>query len=202
MPVTFFVVKGQNYVAEAAFPSLQKNNFQKFSESLAKTDIADVLCGIGNYFRHENGGNIMRVSCDEDSCWQESVSRKFEVYCKKLIANDYKDYSRAVKRRAKHEVLYADLTDAEMAKLWIADRYTAEYTVFDAAGEDRIPIADDRLAAALLNLTARKRDIVLLAVCCGESDDKIAGRLFLKRSTVQYQKSSTLKYLRERMGKR
>ena len=55
------------------------------------------------------------------------------------------------------------------------------------------------MADALSALPASKRDIVLLAYFLDMTDQEIADKLNLVRSTVQYRRASSLKEMKQRM---
>ena len=58
-------------------------------------------------------------------------------------------------------------------------------------------VRDDRLAKALRILPERKRDIVLLAYFLDMRDIEIAKQLCIVRGTVQYQRTKSLKQLKD-----
>jgi DNA-directed RNA polymerase specialized sigma24 family protein len=123
------------------------------------------------------------------------VRQQFDSYCKKVIANEYRDIVRAVRRKRRAgEVLMVNWADVDSYV-----KHPHDCTVFKAGGGD-IPITSDRLAEELFKLSERRREIVLLAECCGETDGEIAARLNIKRSTVQYQRTQALKALRAGLG--
>ena len=58
---------------------------------------------------------------------------------------------------------------------------------------------NEKLADALSALPDSKRDIVLLAYFLDMTDQEIADKLNLVRSTVQYRRASSLKEMKQRM---
>jgi len=60
-------------------------------------------------------------------------------------------------------------------------------------------VENEKLAEALSALPESKRDIVLLAYFLDMSDQEIADKLNLVRSTVQYRRASSLKEMKQRM---
>jgi RNA polymerase sigma factor (sigma-70 family) len=65
-------------------------------------------------------------------------------------------------------------------------------------GNDVI-VNDEDIAEALRSLPERKRDIILLSYFLELSDGDIGKKLNLIRSTVQYQRTSTLRELKKMM---
>lgn len=70
--------------------------------------------------------------------------------------------------------------------------------VFEVCGY-RIPVNDDRLAAALAALLREKRDVILLSYFMDMSDREIGELLDMARRTVQHRRTDTLAELRKRM---
>ena len=64
-------------------------------------------------------------------------------------------------------------------------------------GDFSVEVRDDRLAKALRILPERKRDIVLLAYFLDMRDIEIAKQLRIVRGTVQYQRTKSLKQLKD-----
>lgn len=69
------------------------------------------------------------------------------------------------------------------------------------AGKMFILIEDEELAAALMELHDKKREIILLNAALGYSLSEIAGQLDLKYDTVKRYKSNAMKELRGKVGK-
>jgi RNA polymerase sigma factor (sigma-70 family) len=125
------------------------------------------------------------------------VRQRFDSYCKKVIANEFRDIVRAVRRKRKTgETLMVDWMDVDSHV-----KHPHDCTMF-RAGDSDILITSDRLSEELFKLSERRREIVLLAECCGETDGEIAARLSIKRSTVQYQRAQAIKALRAGLGAR
>jgi len=62
-----------------------------------------------------------------------------------------------------------------------------------------VAINNEQLADALAALPDDRRDIVLLAYFLDMSDQEIADKLNLVRSTVQYRRVSSLKEMKQRL---
>jgi DNA-directed RNA polymerase specialized sigma24 family protein len=78
------------------------------------------------------------------------------------------------------------------------DKYFATERIFNVLGLD-IVVVDDVIAEALKSLSERKRDIILLSYFLELSDREIGDKLNMLRSTVQYQRTSTLQQLKKIM---
>jgi RNA polymerase sigma factor (sigma-70 family) len=126
------------------------------------------------------------------------IRTQFEMYCKSIIRNAKKNYTRNTRRLVEHEITFSELSEREMNRLQATDDYATDYIHFDADGYD-VAIKSDLLANALSKLSARTRDIVLLAHCLNMKDAEIAVRLDMARSTVQYRRTSSLEKLKKKM---
>ena len=122
----------------------------------------------------------------------------FDSFCKKVLKNEARDYYDAVKRLRDKEVSFSELSIQELEQLSTADVYFATEQTFNVLGHDVI-VNDESIAAALRNLPERKRDIILLSYFLELSDMEIGKKLNLIRSTVQYQRTSTLRELQKMM---
>jgi DNA-directed RNA polymerase specialized sigma24 family protein len=115
-----------------------------------------------------------------------------------VVIREFADIIREARRKnTAVEIPMSGLNEAEARKV---ENLSVAYDPAVFLVEDyEITIENDILADGLLRLTDRQRNIILLAVCCGESDKMIADRLSMPRSTVQYQRGKTITEMRERM---
>ena len=84
----------------------------------------------------------------------------------------------------------------EIEQLFTEDKYFVTEQIFNVLGLDVI-VADGVIAEALESLPERKRDIILLSYFLELSDREIGDKLNMLRSTVQYQRTSTLQKVME-----
>ena len=105
---------------------------------------------------------------------KESVRHIFDSYCKKILRQENVDMKRSEARRRARECSLS----------------VCGY---------RIPVNDDRLAAALAKLLREKRDVILLSYFMDMSDREIGELLDMARRTVQHRRTDTLAELRKRM---
>jgi len=90
------------------------------------------------------------------------------------------------------------LSAQELGQLATTDIYFSAEQIFNVLGLDVI-VNSECIATALNNLPQQKRDIILLSYFLELSDAEIGKRLNLIRSTVQYQRTSTLRELKKFM---
>lgn len=93
---------------------------------------------------------------------------------------------------------FSDLSEKELAQLYTEDKYFVSEQIFNVLGLNVI-VTDDVIAEALQSLPERKRDIILLSYFLELSDREIGDKLNMLRSTVQYQRTSTLQQLKNFM---
>jgi len=122
----------------------------------------------------------------------------FDAFCKKVLRNDVRNYYDEMKRLRDKEVSYSELSERELEQLSTTDKYFATEQTFNVLGNDII-VNDENIAEALRSLPERKRDIILLSYFLELSDGEIGKKLNLIRSTVQYQRTSTLRELKKIM---
>lgn len=115
----------------------------------------------------------------------------FDAYCKRLIKNEAIDIQRQYVRQDSREVAFSELTQQDRQKLQYMDRYASERRVFTVMDTD-VEIENEDLGRALAALTPERRNIILLAYLLDMKDEEIAGQLQLKRSTVQYRRTSSM----------
>ena len=78
------------------------------------------------------------------------------------------------------------------------DKYFATEQIFNVLGLNVI-VTDDVIAETLQSLPERRRNIILLSYFRELSDREIGDKLNMLRSTVQYQRTSTLQQLKNFM---
>ena len=128
--------------------------------------------------------------------YEEYIRHSFDSYCKKIMKYTAFDYHRAIKRRSKREVVFSDMSVRELAELSVTDEYFADEFIFNVLGEN-ISIANAELAKALNALPAERRKIVIMYFFFGMNDREIAEHLNMARRTVAYQRTSTLRKLKD-----
>ena len=122
--------------------------------------------------------------------------RVFDCFCKKVLKYEARNHYGEMKRLHDKEISFSELTEQELAQLSTTDNYFSTEQIFNVLGHD-IVVSDESIAEALRNLPERKRDIILLSYFLELSDGEIGKKLNLIRSTVQYQRTSTLRELKK-----
>jgi len=127
---------------------------------------------------------------------ESNKQRIFDAFCKKVLKNEVRDYYNEMERLRNKEVSFAELTEQELESLSAKDGYFVFEQTFNVLG-DEIIVQNEQIAVALNNLPENKRDIILLSYFLELSDGEIGEKLNLIRSTVQYQRTSTLRELKK-----
>jgi DNA-directed RNA polymerase specialized sigma24 family protein len=148
----------------------------------------------GKIFTSKKGGEDLKPCNSKKRVFDDF--HKFDSFCKKVLANEVRDYFNELKRKQKREAIFSELSAQERKRLQTTDSYFVTEQIFNVLGQDII-VNDGRVANALLNLAKRKRDIILLAYFLDMTDREIGEKLNLIRATVQYQRKITLKELRK-----
>jgi len=129
---------------------------------------------------------------------EQGKKSAFDSFCKKVLKNEVRDYYDEVKRLRSKEVSISELSAHELGQLSTTDEYFTTEQTFNVLGLDVI-VNSESIAAALRNLPERKRDIILLSYFLELSDREVGEKLNMMRSTVQYQRTSTLQELKKMM---
>ena len=61
---------------------------------------------------------------------------RFDAFCKKVLRNEARAYLRNMKRQREREAFFSDLSQAELDKLCVMDRYPSDSIVFSSHGYD------------------------------------------------------------------
>lgn len=137
------------------------------------------------------GGELLELPSSQ----RKIVQQQFDSYCKIVLKNEARNCYIENQQRGKYEVSFEELSKQEMEQLYIMDEYSIDYYSFNVLGYD-IAVKDDLISEALISLPKQKRDIILLSYFLDMTDKEIGEKLNLVRSTVQYQRASSLKQLK------
>lgn len=129
---------------------------------------------------------------------EQDKRHAFDAFCKRVLKNEAVNAYLELERLSRREVNFSELTRTEEHQLQYIDEYFPDRRIFNVRGME-IEIADGDLVKALAALPADQRDMILLAYLLDFSDAEIASQLGLKRSTVQYRRTTTLGLLRKLM---
>lgn len=103
---------------------------------------------------------------------QKQVEQQFHNFCMTILRNETRDIYREYARQKKHEKFLEDLTLEELLELSVSDELKKP-TVF-VVGENFVLVRNEGLALALEQLTAKKRELILLYFFLNKTDQEIA----------------------------
>ena len=107
---------------------------------------------------------------------KETVRHEFDRLCRMVLRGEAIDYDNHIAWRSKHETSLSWLSESQEGQLGVLDEYSCERFCFQVQGYT-IPIRSEILANALVKLSEKKRDIILLAYFLDMTDQEIADKL-------------------------
>lgn len=133
----------------------------------------------------------------------ERTERRFHAFCKAVLHNEACNYYRERKSKVQREISFEYLQENTSFAPHSVDEYFIlqdKPTDFAVSGQI-VTIDSEKLAKALLCLSERWREIILMRYYLQLRDKQIAALLGKPRTTVNYQKNAALKQLRKEMEK-
>ncbi len=127
-----------------------------------------------------------------------TVCHQYDRVCKLALKGVVIDYRRYLDNRQKHEILFSEMPELKINELSTVDEYKCELYNFQVLGY-AIEVKDVLLAEALLHLTEKKRNVVLLAYFLGMTDTEIAREMHLVSNTIKEHRKRSLELLRQKM---
>jgi RNA polymerase sigma factor (sigma-70 family) len=127
---------------------------------------------------------------------KERIQHKYDALAKKTLKGAAKNYHIELAKRAAREVSFSDLSERQLAQLFMTDEYESDYTRFQVSGFD-VLVKNELLAEALNALPERKRNIVLMSYFLGMSDAEIGELLNVVRTTVFRHRKSALAKIKQ-----
>ena len=135
--------------------------------------------------------------------YREHTERRFHAFCKAVLLNEACNYYRERKRRMQREISFEYLQEnTSFAPHSMNEYFTLQDKPTDFTVSGQIVTVDsEKLAKALLCLSERRREIILMRYYLQLRDKQRAALLGKPRTTVNYQKNAALKQLRTEMEK-
>lgn len=127
-----------------------------------------------------------------------TVCHQYDRVCKLALKGVVIDYRRYLADRQKHEVLFSEMPPLKINELSTEDEYNCETYNFQVLDYD-IKVKDALLADALLRLTEKKRNVVLLSYFLDMTDTEIAREMHLVSNTIKEHRNRSLELLRQKM---
>ena len=140
--------------------------------------------------RVAKGGDFVDKSCEL------RIQSQFGAFCTKVLRNEARSITRSEKRRNDFERSMEELSEPPA----ISDMYFSGEHIFFVQGV-KVVVSSNPLAAALAQLPADKRDVILMSYFLGMTDNEISKRMKVVRQAISKRRAKILKELREYLTK-
>ena len=133
--------------------------------------------------------------------YREHIERTFNAFCKIVLYHAALNAYKKIRRKQQFEVSLDYLREFDFDPVAAIDEYFVKYDVPTAFAVHRkvVIVKSEQLAAALLYLLEKWREVLFLRYYLGYSDTEI-GRLFgVCRSTIFHRRKRALRLLRKEM---
>lgn len=135
---------------------------------------------------------------EQPSFDKATVEHQFDTLIKKVLAGEAKNLKAAIAKQKTREVNFSELSNSLVENFGICDEHLCEYFSFEVNGFD-IAIKNELLAEAVIHLSERKRNIILMSYFLDMNDYEIAELLNIVRSTVTYHRETALAKIKKYM---
>ena len=133
--------------------------------------------------------------------YREHIERTFNAFCKIVLYHAALGVYKKLRKKQQFEVSLDYLCEFDFEPVTTTDEHFVKYdmpTTFTVHGKTVI-VESEQLAAALLRLPEKRREVLFLRYYLGYSDTEI-GRLFgVCRSTIFRRRKRALRLLRQEM---
>lgn len=129
------------------------------------------------------------------SSFEKAIRLQVDCLIRKVIDRTVKNYYRELGRRAKHEVPFCDVTEADLNHVAVTDEYFTGYTVFPVYGTE-VRVFDEHLCEAIKALSERQRNIVLMSYFLEISDIEIGEIIGVSQCSVYQSRMKALNVIR------
>lgn len=133
--------------------------------------------------------------------YREHIERTFNAFCKIVLYHAALGAYKKIRRKQQFEVSLDYLREFDFEPVTTTGEYFVKYdvpTAFTVRGKT-VVVESEQLAAALLRLPEKRREVLFLRYHLGYSDTEV-GRLFgVCRSTIFHRRKRALRLLRQEM---
>lgn len=184
------------------FMKFAKNHLCRFYKFIAPFDQSEILswilCTKGEKIPVFQIVRKEVNSMEQPSSDKATVEHQFDTLIKKVLAGEAKNLKAAIAKQKTREVYFSELSDSMVESFGTCDEHLCDCFFFEINGFD-IAIRNELLAEAVIHLSERKRNIILMSYFLDMNDYEIAELLNLVRSTVTYHRVSALAKLKKYM---
>ena len=133
--------------------------------------------------------------------YREHIERTFNAFCKIVLYHAALGAYKKLRKKQQFEVSLDYLREFDFEPATSTDEYFVKYdvpTVFTVHGKTVI-VESEQLAAALLRLPEKRREVLLLWYYLGYSDEEIGEMFGVCRSTIFRRRKSALRLIQKEM---
>ena len=133
--------------------------------------------------------------------YQEHIERTFNTFCKIVLYHAALGAYKKIRKKQQFEVSLDYLREFDFEPIATTDEYFVKYdvpTAFTVRGKTVI-VESEQLAAALLRLPEKRREVLLLRYYLGYNDEEIGKMCSISRSAVFRRRKIALRLLRQEM---
>ena len=105
---------------------------------------------------------------------------RFDAFCKKVLRNEARACLRNMRRQREREAFFSDLSQEELDKLCVVDRYPSDSIVFSSGCD--LHIDNELVAEAFAALPQTEQSILILHCTLDLADGEIGGLVGISRS--------------------
>ena len=131
--------------------------------------------------------------------YREHIERTFNAFCKIVLYHAALGAYKKIRKKQQFEVSIDYLCEFDFEPVTTTDEYFVKYnvpTAFTICGKTVI-VESEQLAAALLRLTEKRREVLLLRYYIGYNDEEIGKMCSISRSAVFRRRKIALRLLRQ-----
>lgn len=128
----------------------------------------------------------------------EHIERTFNAFCKIVLYHAALGIYKKLRKKQQFEVSLDYLREFDFEPVTTTDEYFDVPTAFTVRGKTVI-VESEQLAAALLRLPEKRREVLLLWYYLGYSDEEIGKMCGISRSAVFRRRKIALRFMRKEM---
>lgn len=133
--------------------------------------------------------------------YREHIERTFNAFCKIVLYHAALGAYKKIRKKQQFEVSLDYLREFDFEPITTTDEYFVKYdmpTTFTVCGKSVI-VESEQLAAALLRLPEKRREVLFMRYYLGYSDTEIGSLFGVSRSTTFRRRKIALRLLRKEM---
>ena len=133
--------------------------------------------------------------------YREHIERTFNAFCKIVLYHAALGAYKKIRKKQQLEVSLDYLREFDFEPTYATDEYFVKYDVPTAftVRRETVIVESEQLAAALMNLPEKRREVLFLRYYLGYSDEEIGKMCGISRSAVCRRRKIALRLLRKEM---